>query len=193
MEADSLDRRTVLGAGVAIGGLAAFSKLTTSRVEAAPAEPLAKSPVELKKTVCPFCSVGCSIWAEVQNGVWIGQEPVFESPINMGTHCAKGASTRELGKGERRLKYPMKLANGKWTRVSWQQAIDEIGDKLLQIRKDSGRTSSSCAGRQRQVTSRPTCSASFGPSGAPTTAITKRASAILRPSPGLPARMATAR
>ena len=138
VEADSLDRRTVLGAGVAIGGLAAFSKLTTSRVEAAPAEPLAKSPVELKKTVCPFCSVGCSIWAEVQNGVWIGQEPVFESPINMGTHCAKGASTRELGKGERRLKYPMKLANGKWTRVSWQQAIDEIGDKLLQIRKDFG-------------------------------------------------------
>jgi formate dehydrogenase major subunit len=138
VEADSPDRRTVLSAGIAIGGLAAFSKLTTSRVEAAPAEPLANSPIELKKTVCPFCSVGCSIWAEVQNGVWIGQEPVFESPINMGTHCAKGASTRELGKGERRLKYPMKLANGKWTRVSWQQAIDEIGDKLLQIRKDSG-------------------------------------------------------
>ncbi|WP_083219010.1 formate dehydrogenase subunit alpha [Bradyrhizobium icense] len=93
---------------------------------------------ELKKTVCPFCAVGCSIWAEVKNGVWIGQEPTFESPINMGTHCAKGAATRELVIGERRLKYPTKLVNGKWERISWDQAINEIGDKLLQIREQSG-------------------------------------------------------
>ncbi len=132
------DRRDVLRGAVAIGGLAAFSTLHASRVQAAPAEPLASSPVELKKTVCPFCSVGCSIWAEVQNGVWVGQEPVFESPINMGTHCAKGAATRELAKGERRLKYPMKLEGGKWVRIGWQQAIDEIGDKLLSIRNESG-------------------------------------------------------
>ncbi|WP_443069397.1 hypothetical protein, partial [Sulfitobacter sp. HI0129] len=38
----------------------------------------------VRKTVCPFCSVGCSIWAELRDDVWIGQEPVFESPINQG-------------------------------------------------------------------------------------------------------------
>ena len=32
----------------------------------------------------------------------------------------------------------MKLVNGSWQRLSWQQAIDEIGDKLLEIRKTSG-------------------------------------------------------
>ena len=100
----TIDRRSLLQTGAAVGSIAAFSALAPSRVVAVPAEPLAASPIELKKTVCPFCSVGCSIWAEVQNGVWIGQEPVFESPINMGTHCAKGAATRELAKGDRRLK-----------------------------------------------------------------------------------------
>jgi len=40
--------------------------------------------------------------------------------------------------GERRLKYPTKLENGRWRRISWEQAIDEIGDKMLQIRKESG-------------------------------------------------------
>jgi formate dehydrogenase major subunit len=74
----------------------------------------------------------------VKNGVWVGQEPVFESPINMGTHCAKGAATREVGHGERRLKTPLKKVGGQWTQISWQQAIDEIGDKLLQIRGESG-------------------------------------------------------
>ncbi len=104
------------------------------------AEPKPHEPANVtrRKTVCPFCAVGCSIWAEVKNGAWIGQEPVFESPINLGTHCAKGAATRELAIGHRRLKYPLKRENGAWKKISWDQAIDEIGDKLLDIRKKSG-------------------------------------------------------
>ncbi|MGB5536236.1 MAG: molybdopterin-dependent oxidoreductase, partial [Thiogranum sp.] len=67
-----------------------------------------------------------------------GQEPAFDHPFNRGAHCAKGASVREHGHGERRLKYPTKLVDGKWTKVSWEQAINEIGDQMLQIREQSG-------------------------------------------------------
>ncbi len=76
--------------------------------------------------------------AEVSNGVWVGQEPGWDSPINRGSHCAKGAATRELVHGDRRLRYPMKLVNGQWTRISWDTAINEIGDKMNEIRKKSG-------------------------------------------------------
>ena len=58
--------------------------------------------------------MGCAIDAVVENGVWVRQEPVFDSPINLGAHCAKGAAVREHGHGEFRLKYPMKLVNGKY-------------------------------------------------------------------------------
>ena len=37
-----------------------------------------------------------------------------------------------------RLKTPMKLVGGKWQRLSWEQAINEVGDKLLAIRQESG-------------------------------------------------------
>ena len=37
---------------------------------------------------------------------------------------------------ERRLRYPLKLVSGQWNRVSWDQAIDEIGDKLMEIRQE---------------------------------------------------------
>jgi formate dehydrogenase major subunit len=74
----------------------------------------------------------------VSNGVWVGQEPSWDSPINRGSHCAKGAATRELVHGDRRLRYPMKLVNGQWTRISWDVAINEIGDKLTEIRAKSG-------------------------------------------------------
>ena len=66
------------------------------------------SEIVRKKTVCTHCSVGCSVIAEVENGVWVGQEPAFDSPFNLGGHCAKGAAIRELGHGERRTKYPMR-------------------------------------------------------------------------------------
>ena len=93
---------------------------------------------EVKRTVCTHCSVGCAIDAVVENGVWVRQEPVFDSPLNLGAHCAKGASVREHGHGEHRLKSPMKLVNGKWQKVTWEQAINEVGDKLLALRKEAG-------------------------------------------------------
>src|SRR6476659_1651450 len=93
---------------------------------------------EVHRTVCTHCSVGCAIDAVVENGVWVRQEPVFDSPINLGAHCAKGASIREHGHGEHRLKSPMKLVNGKYQKITWEQAIDELGDKLTAIRKESG-------------------------------------------------------
>jgi len=137
----ALDRRAFLRrSGIGAGGLAALGAMplaTVRQAEAAAAGPLSAGAV-IRKSVCTHCSVGCTVTAEVANGVWIGQEPSWDSPINRGSHCAKGASVRELVSGERRLKYPMKLSNGQWTRISWDQAVNEIGDKLSDIRGKSG-------------------------------------------------------
>jgi formate dehydrogenase major subunit len=92
----------------------------------------------IRQNICTHCSVGCTVLAEVENGVWVGQEPGWDSPISRGSHCAKGAATRELVHGDRRLRYPMKLVNGQWTRINWDTAINEIGDKLMEIRAKSG-------------------------------------------------------
>ena len=136
-----VDRRTFLRrSGFAAGGLATLGALPLASVQMAKAgPPSAKgATVTIRKSICTHCAVGCTVTAEVSNGVWIGQEPSWESPINRGSHCAKGASVRELVMGERRLKYPMKMVNGQWTRIKWDQAINEIGDKLKQIREKSG-------------------------------------------------------
>ena len=133
-------RRFLVGAGVAAGAGALARHLPLNVIEPAQADPVPNTPVptEVKRTVCSHCSVGCSVDAVVANGVWVRQEAAFDSPINMGAHCAKGASVREHAFGEHRLRYPMKLVNGKYQRISWDQAIDEIGDKLLHLRKEAG-------------------------------------------------------
>ncbi|MFK7745189.1 MAG: formate dehydrogenase subunit alpha [Roseobacter sp.] len=134
----SVDRRAFLrGSGLAIGGLTAITAMGGSVTQADAAASVTGN-VELKKTVCTHCSVGCTVIAEVANGVWTGQEPGWDSPFNLGAHCAKGAAVREHAHGERRLKYPMKKENGEWVKISWEQAINEIGDGMMKIREESG-------------------------------------------------------
>lgn len=136
-----LDRRTFLRrSGLAAGALAGLGLLPPGNVRKALAGPPPPpgATVTRRKNICTHCSVGCTVLAEVANDVWIGQEPEYDSPINRGSHCCKGAAVRDDVVGERRLRYPVKLVDGQWERISWNQAIDEIGDKLLAIRAQSG-------------------------------------------------------
>ncbi len=135
----TMDRRGFLArSGMLAGGAALASVAPAGVVKKAQAQTAAAANVTKVKSVCTHCSVGCTVIAEVENGVWTGQEPGFESPINLGAHCAKGASVRHHAHGDRRLKYPMKLEGGKWKKVSWETAVNEIGDKMLSIREASG-------------------------------------------------------
>jgi formate dehydrogenase major subunit len=137
----TMDRRAFLRrSGLGLGAGLATSQLTlVKKAQAADANASAAgAKIEVKRTICGHCSVGCALDAVVENGVWVRQEPVFDSPINMGAHCAKGAAVRENGHGEYRLRYPMKLVNGKYERITWDVALNEISAKMLELRKDSG-------------------------------------------------------
>ena len=135
----TVNRRDFLKkSGLAVGGITAATALTAGTATKAHAAGEGDGKVEVIKSVCTHCSVGCTVLAEVSDGVWVGQEPAFDSPFNLGAHCAKGAAVREHAHGERRLKYPMKLVDGKWTKLSWDDAVNEIGDKMLSIRDESG-------------------------------------------------------
>ncbi|WP_163557185.1 formate dehydrogenase subunit alpha [Halomonas sp. NO4] len=134
-------RQFLKRSGAATGGLAAAGFMGApmmQRTRAADKTPVLDSPVETKRTVCSHCSVGCGVYAEVQEGIWTRQEPAFDHPISRGAHCAKGASLRQHGHSSRRLKYPMKLVGGEWQRLSWEEAIEEIGDKVLELTEQHG-------------------------------------------------------
>ena len=135
-----MNRREFLKrSGVVAGGGSIAATLPFNVIGPAEAQPKqAEGRAEIKRTICPSCAVGCSILAAVENDVWTRQDAAFESPINLGSHCAKGAAARETTNGDRRLKYPTKLENGKWLRVSWDEALDAISAKLVEIRKHSG-------------------------------------------------------
>ncbi|WP_443070035.1 formate dehydrogenase subunit alpha [Sulfurospirillum sp.] len=90
------------------------------------------------KTICSICSAGCGIIAEVQNGVWVRQDVAQDHPISEGSHCCKGIDQIDLVKSTQRIKYPLKKVDGKWQRISWDQAINEISEKMLKLRAENG-------------------------------------------------------
>ena len=137
----TMDRRAFLrrsGLGVGVGIAATQLTLVKKAQAAEGASAMGAGKIEIKRTVCTHCSVGCAVDAIVENGVWVRQEPVFDSPINLGSYCAKGAALREHGHGEFRLRYPMKLVNGKYERISWDTALTEISAKMMELKKASG-------------------------------------------------------
>ncbi len=128
-------RRSFLGAtGLGVGAAVLGPGLSRT----AQAAPEGAPEAEQIKTICSNCAVGCGFVAEVQNGVWVGQEPWYEHPINQGSLCSKGAAAREHVINEKRLRYPMKREGGQWKRLSWDEALGEIAERLQAIREESG-------------------------------------------------------
>ena len=95
----AFDRRSFLRrSGLVATGLASIGALPLATVQTAEAAGPNVAGATIRKSVCTHCAVGCTVTAEVSNGVWVGQEPSWDSPINRGSHCAKGASVRGVGR-----------------------------------------------------------------------------------------------
>lgn len=89
-------------------------------------------------TDCTLCYHSCGAEVTVKEGRAIAVEGSKSHPLNMGKLCPKGEVMLENVYHPDRLKYPMKKTRLGWERISWEQALTEIADKLLQLKKDYG-------------------------------------------------------
>lgn len=94
-------------------------------------------------TTCPLdCFDCCSIVATVgENGELLKLEGNSEHPITKGFICEKGRKHLERVYHPARLKYPMKKSNGEWQRISWDEALGTISDKMKQYMSEYGHKS----------------------------------------------------
>ncbi|MEQ9426697.1 MAG: molybdopterin-dependent oxidoreductase [Cyclobacteriaceae bacterium] len=91
---------------------------------------------ETKYTFCRICEALCGLEVDVQYGKVVEIRPDKNHVATDGFSCVKGLKQHELYSRPDRLKYPMKKVDGKHVRISWEQALSEIGDKVKRIRKD---------------------------------------------------------
>lgn len=100
------------------------------------------SETKIVKTACRNCHGGCGVLVTVTDGVAVQIRPDPDSPLSLGKMCPKGLAGLELLYHPDRLNYPLKRigerGEGKWQRISWDEAYDIIADKLLAIEKEYG-------------------------------------------------------
>jgi anaerobic selenocysteine-containing dehydrogenase len=91
-------------------------------------------------TICFNCESACGLLAYVDRQTLDIRK--FEGnpahPGSRGRNCAKGPATLNQVYDPERILYPLKRAGargeGKWERISWEQALDEISAKLRESR-----------------------------------------------------------
>ncbi len=134
-----LARRSFLKIAAATAGLTSLALSgRLSRKAEAQEDKVPYPGSKIVRTICTYCAVGCGLYAEVQNGVWVRQEIAHDHPVSRGGHCCKGAGAIDMVRSEKRLRYPMKREGGRWKKISWEKALDEICSKLLEIREKYG-------------------------------------------------------
>lgn len=89
-------------------------------------------------TDCTICYHSCGMKVRVEDGRITQVEGLKDHPLNKGKLCPKGERAIELVYHPDRLKYPLKRINGQWKRISWEDALTEIADKLQSLKKEFG-------------------------------------------------------
>ena len=107
------------------------------------------------RSACRTCHGGCGVLVHVEGGKVVKVKGDPESPLNKGKLCPKGAASIENLYHPDRLKYPMKRAGkrgeGKWKRISWDEALDTIAGKINQIKESHGIRQRTAQGKARDI------------------------------------------
>jgi thiosulfate reductase / polysulfide reductase chain A len=97
------------------------------------------------KTNCRFCGYQCGLIATVEEGRVIKVMPDpsrFPNDKKVMQSCKRWPMAPEIMDHSQRINYPLKRVgergSGKWERITWEQALDEIAEKLRGMKADFG-------------------------------------------------------
>jgi len=94
------------------------------------------------KSTCRMCHGVCGVLVHIKDGKVVKVTGDKDCPTSDGYICAKGKASPELLYHPDRLKYPLKRVGergeNKWQRISWDEALDTVAEKFLEIKKEFG-------------------------------------------------------
>lgn len=93
---------------------------------------------ETHNTFCRICEALCGLEVDVEDGRITDIRPDQDHVVTAGFGCTKGLKQHKMYDSPDRLLYPMKRVGSDWHRISWDQALTEIGEKVRRIRGETG-------------------------------------------------------
>ena len=90
--------------------------------------------IQTKHTFCRICEASCGLVAEVEANRVVSMAPNKEHHGTLGFSCMKGLHQHKMYDSPDRLRYPLKRVGERYERISWAQALREIGAKVRELR-----------------------------------------------------------
>ena len=89
-------------------------------------------------TTCPYCGCGCNFYLQVLDNKLIGILPCKSHPVSQGKLCIKGLNASDFVTSKDRLTKPLIKRNGKFTDISWDEALFLVAKKLKEYKESYG-------------------------------------------------------
>ena len=132
-----------------IQNLASAASPEHQLTSAAPGSESPDNEVKKIRTSCRACIANCGVIAHVRNGRVIKLEGDPADKMSKGSMCAKGLAGIQALYHPNRNKYPMQRVGergeGKWKRISWDEAVDIIARNLMDMREKYGAEALVCS------------------------------------------------
>ncbi len=96
---------------------------------------------EFHYRTCNLCEAVCGIEIEHEGGEILSIKGDKLDPFSRGHICPKAFALKEIYEDEKRLKFPMKRVGNEFKEISWDEAFDEIAQKIGEIQTKYGRNS----------------------------------------------------
>lgn len=97
---------------------------------------------EIRRTYCGLCHPRCGALLRIEDGRAIKVEGDPDHPISRGRLCARGRFLIDHLYHPQRLNHPLKRTGERganhWQRLSWDQALDEVAERLAALRDQHG-------------------------------------------------------
>ena len=91
---------------------------------------------------CGPCHIRCGLLVHLQGDKAVKVDGDPQHPVNKGATCIRGQRILEHLYHPDRVNFPLKRVGtkggGKWQKISWNQALDEIASKISDIKTTSG-------------------------------------------------------
>ncbi|MBW2039443.1 MAG: molybdopterin-dependent oxidoreductase [Deltaproteobacteria bacterium] len=95
-------------------------------------------PDRVVKTACEICPWGCGMEVHIKGGTIERVGGDKDHPLNKGVLCPKGAAALEVALSPQRITYPMKREAKGWKRISWDEALEILSERLRDIKEKYG-------------------------------------------------------
>jgi len=104
----------------------------------------ADGEITYENSACSLCPGGCGISVRKVGDRAVKIEGMKGHPVNDGAACILGLAGLQLLYSPARVTSPMKKEDGKWKKVSWDEAVEEITEKLSELRTEGKSQTMAC-------------------------------------------------